>query len=391
MTDPLAVWLGDDRVGELILDRRGFRFHRGRGAAPLTVAVEGDEEPVEPRTAHNGRRKVTDLGPPVTAASSFDVLHFSTVFPGRALPRLIRRIESRGVQVVYDLEDTHWIPTDAGHTTELKHRARLDLAELLESPFATGSSFGVKVNALGTDDGDRDIALLASLLPRHRLHAIILPKVESAATVAAFLRVCEAAGVTFEEVVPLIETTGGVDRVDDLLQGLAKANPRLPVRRIMYGANDHCLDSGRWPFWRQDEREFWETVRRLVGAIEAHGFGYVHTPFAGLQATVDFAVVIQRLTTICENRFTISTLDEAQTTTALRYRDGVPSTPGAPRDASLSDGEALALAHRVVKLFEERRGRDHGFVIDSRDGRFIPPHEYVAALRHIERRTSARP
>ena len=334
---------------------------------------------------------MTDLGPPVTAASSFDVLHFSTVFPGRALPRLIRRIESRGVQVVYDLEDTHWIPTDAGLTTELKHRARLDLAELLESPFATGSSFGVKVNAFGTEDGDRDIALLASLRPRHRLHAIILPKVENAATVAAFLRVCEAAGVIFEEVVPLIETTGGVDRVDDLLQGLATANPRLPVRRIMYGANDHCLDSGRWPFWRQDEREFWETVRRLVGAIEAHGFGYVHTPFAGLQAPVDFETVIQRLTAICQNRFTISTLDEAQTTAALRYRDGVPSTPGAPRDASLSDGEALALAHRVVKLFEERRGRDHGFVIDSRDGRFIPPHEYVAALRHIERRTSARP
>jgi hypothetical protein len=50
----------------------------------------------------------------------------------------------------------------------------------------------------------------------------------------------------------------------------------------------------------------------------------------------------------------------------------------------------LALAHRVVKLFEERRRRDHGFVVDSRDGRFIPPHEYVAARRYLEGRTSAR-
>lgn len=92
---------------------------------------------------------MTDRSTPATTASSFDVLHFSTVFPGRALPRLIRRIESRGVQVVYDLEDTHWIPTDAALTTELKRRARLDLAELLESPFATGPSFGVKVNPFG--------------------------------------------------------------------------------------------------------------------------------------------------------------------------------------------------------------------------------------------------
>ena len=88
---------------------------------------------------------------------------------------------------------------------------------------AFGPSFGVKVNAFGTEDGDRDVALLASLAPRHRPHAIILPKVESAATVEAFLRVCEAAGVTCEEVVPLIETTRGVDLVDDLLDGLAAA------------------------------------------------------------------------------------------------------------------------------------------------------------------------
>ncbi len=334
---------------------------------------------------------MTDRRTPVTAASSFDVLHFSTVFPGRALPRLVRRIESRGVQVVYDLEDTHWIPTDAALTTELKRRARRDLAELLESPFATGPSFGIKVNAFGTEDGDRDIALLASLVPRHRPHAIILPKVESAATVEAFVRACEAAGVTCEEVVPLIETTRGVDLVDDLLHELAAANPRSPVRRIMYGANDHCLDSGRWPFWRQDEREFWEMVQRLAHTIEAHGFGYVHTPFAGLQATADFTVAIERLAAICEDRFTISTLDEAQVIAALRVRDGVLSTPGAPQGATLSDAEALALAQRVVKLFEERRRRDHGFVVDSRDGRFIPPHEYVAARRHIERRTSARP
>jgi citrate lyase beta subunit len=326
----------------------------------------------------------------VAAAPGFDVLHFSTVFPGRALPRLVRRIESRGVQVVYDLEDTHWIPTDAALTTELKRRARRNLAELLESPFASGPSFGVKVNAFGTEEGDHDVALLASLVPRHRPHAIILPKVESAATVEAFLRVCETAGVTCDEVVPLIETTRGVDTLDDLLQGLAAVNSRSPVRRIMFGANDYCLDSGRWPFWRQDEPEFWEMVERLAHTIEAHGFGYVHTPFAGLQASATFTSAIQRLAATCRDRFTISTLDEAQVAAALRARDGVLSTPDAPRDATLSDAEALALAHRVVTLFEERRRRDVGFVVDSRDGRFIPPHEYVAARRHIERRASAR-
>jgi citrate lyase beta subunit len=327
---------------------------------------------------------------PVTAASSFEVLHFSTVFRGRALPRLVRRIESRGVQVVYDLEDTHWIPTDAALTTELKRQARRDLAELLEARNASEPSFGIRVNAFGTEDGERDIALLASLAPRHRPDVIILPKVESAATIEAFLRVCEATGVAYTEVVPLIETTRGVDIVNDILNELA-SNSRSPIRRIMYGAYDHCLNSGRWPFWRQVEPEFWETVRGLARAIEAHGFGYIHTPLTGLRATADFTDGIQRLGAICRSRFTISTLDEAQVTAALGARDGVQFTPGPLRGATLSDAEALALAHRVVKLFEERRRRDYGFVVDSRNGQFISPHEYVAAVRYIERRNGARP
>lgn len=331
-----------------------------------------------------------DRGTQVMTALNFDVIHFSTVFPGRALPRLNRRIESRGAQVIYDLEDTHWIPTDADLTAELRRRARRALTELFDSPFATGS-FSLRVNAFGTEDGDRDLGLLASLAPRHRPSAIILPKVDSAATVQAFLDACEVLDVTCQEVIPLVETTRGIDGLDDLLVGLAAANPPSPVRRVMYGAFDHCLDSERWPFWCQAEPEFWETVEGLVRTIEARGFGYVHTPFGGLQATPGFTATIQRLGEICRDRFTISTLDEAQVNTARRARDGVASAHAAPQEAELSEAEALALAHRVVKQFDERRRREVGFVVDSGTGRFIPPHEYVAARRHIERTTRAHP
>jgi HipA N-terminal domain len=43
MKAPLVVWLGRDRVGELVPDRQGFRFHQDPGAIPLTVAGEGAE------------------------------------------------------------------------------------------------------------------------------------------------------------------------------------------------------------------------------------------------------------------------------------------------------------------------------------------------------------
>ena len=146
--------------------------------APARAALERTSSGCEVKSrSMSDAGTVTASGIAVTGgALDFDVLHFSTVFPGRALPRLNRRIEDRGAQVVYDLEDTHWIPTDAALTRELKRRARRDLAELLGSPMPSASSFGVKVNAFGTEEGERDVELLASLVPIHRLRLIILPK-----------------------------------------------------------------------------------------------------------------------------------------------------------------------------------------------------------------------
>ncbi len=44
MTDPLFVWLGDERAGELIPTGRRFRFERTPGSEPLTISPDGDED-----------------------------------------------------------------------------------------------------------------------------------------------------------------------------------------------------------------------------------------------------------------------------------------------------------------------------------------------------------
>ena len=45
MTEALAVWLGADRVGDLVRDRQTLTFHRRPGTARLTVAQMEDDEP----------------------------------------------------------------------------------------------------------------------------------------------------------------------------------------------------------------------------------------------------------------------------------------------------------------------------------------------------------
>jgi serine/threonine-protein kinase HipA len=45
MSDTLAVWLGADRVGDLVRDRQALTFHRRQGTARLTVAQADGDEP----------------------------------------------------------------------------------------------------------------------------------------------------------------------------------------------------------------------------------------------------------------------------------------------------------------------------------------------------------
>lgn len=57
MTDPLAVWLGAERVGDLARERRGLAFHGRADAARLTIASDGEEldwPPVFTRTWFDG-------------------------------------------------------------------------------------------------------------------------------------------------------------------------------------------------------------------------------------------------------------------------------------------------------------------------------------------------
>ena len=44
MTDRLAVWLGDERVGDLVRDRRAFQYRQYPGASRLSVADQANED-----------------------------------------------------------------------------------------------------------------------------------------------------------------------------------------------------------------------------------------------------------------------------------------------------------------------------------------------------------
>jgi citrate lyase beta subunit len=317
---------------------------------------------------------------------AYGILHFSTVLDGPAFMRLARRIESRGIQVVFDLEDTHWDPDDPLRTRVRKSAARAALLRLAAARKDDGMPpLTVRVNGPTSEEWSEDVALLGELSRAGSLSCVVLPKVERAEAVTALLEESIRESTSLPEVIPLIETGRGVSNLTRILKDL-RMRHEGEVRRVMYGGFDHCLDTGRWPFWEQDTLEFWEFVRGFVSAVEAEGFEYVHTPIDALGDTQLFRQVLGMIGSICQRRFFVTTLVEMQITAALQPSGGTP--PLAPRSAA-GGVDASARARQVVSAFERGRRREHGFAIDPSKGRFISPHEVLAARRFLEARRDA--
>jgi citrate lyase beta subunit len=317
-------------------------------------------------------------------ALPFRILHFSTILPGAAFLRLTHRIEARDVQVVFDLEDTHWDPGDARRTAERKSTARHLLLSLAEARVAAGMPpLSVRVNGLQSPESEADVALLGELARRGPIRAVVLPKVEEPGMVEEFLGRTSVVGASPPEVIPLVETRRAVENLGALLAGLRARREDGRVRRVMYGAFDHCLDVGRWPFWEQDTAGFWEFLEGLVARVEDQRLEYVHTPIDSIADARLFRQLVGRLGEVCRRPYSVSTLTETQVRAVLEP-PAEPEPSLELRHPIADAAEALARARQVVAAYHERRRRGQGFVTDARVERFISPHEVVAAQAYLE-------
>lgn len=170
--------------------------------------------------------------------------------------------------VIIDLED-------AVHVAH-KQAARATLAALdLSGPSARAVRFGVRINSLMGLDGLRDLSVLADWVRARHLQSgaspisfVQLPKVESRFE----LDLCRAALrdlPQMPEVIPIIETPGGVARLDEIAAASdAMMFGRVDMSASMYRANRSWLAYARGAFCVA-------CARYAIPAIDTAGFGNV--------------------------------------------------------------------------------------------------------------------
>jgi citrate lyase subunit beta/citryl-CoA lyase len=183
--------------------------------------------------------------------------------PGNVARRVEKALTLPADAVILDLEDSV-APSD-------KPAARESVAEALKQPRKPRGY--VRVNAPSTPFCFRD--LIETI--HARVDGVVVPKIESAADlhavdwILANLEREQGIAEGTIDLMPIIETAAGVQRVDRIVQ--ARSLRPYPgawrVKRIAFGAGDYANDVGLSP--TLDEAELADARGRLVLASRAAG------------------------------------------------------------------------------------------------------------------------
>jgi len=207
--------------------------------------------------------------------------------PGNQARRVEKALSLDADAVILDLEDSV--------AAADKEAARKPVAEALARP-RRGRAF-VRVNAPSTPFCYGDLVAVIHA----GLDGVVIPKIESAADLHAvdwlMANLERERGLVpgAVELMPIIETAVGVQRVDRILQarGLRPYEARWRVRRLAFGAADYANDLVIAP--DLEENELADARARLVLASRAAGAeGPLDSPWFHLRDPEAFARALER-------------------------------------------------------------------------------------------------
>jgi citrate lyase subunit beta/citryl-CoA lyase len=266
--------------------------------------------------------------------------------PGNVPRRVEKALTLDADAVILDLEDS------VGEADKVATRA--PVAQALGRPRRARAY--VRVNAPSSPFCYRDLVDTV----RPGLDGVVVPKIESAADLHAIDWLL--AGLERErgmaegsiDLMPIIETAAGVQRVDRILQARSLRPYRAAwrVKRVAFGAADYANDLGLAP--TLEEQELAEARARLVLASRAAGMeNPIDSPWFHFKESEAFARALER-----------SRRSGFQGRLCVH-----PDQIAAVNEAYLPSADELAAAERIVSAFRDAEAR--GAAAIQVDGQMI--------------------
>lgn len=313
------------------------------------------------------------------------ILPFVPVTTAAVTARLLRTLHSGNGTPVLDLEDGQWDLDIPSRTPARKAAARENLLALCRLPrrHLPSAPVGLRLNPVSSPEFALDLPVARHVEASLGLRLLFLAKVESPDDLRSARTSLRAAGVCCDDLIPLVESEAGLRQLPGILAEAGTGG----TSSAAYGYYDHSLERGDWPFRPMTEKPFWEVVSGFVHATQAAGMRFIFPPPAWLHATNDLRLTVQRLRQLAGDAVSIFSAGVSQTKVlqALAAESLPPNPlPPPPAPARPNPAEALHQAAEIVALHAANQRGAFSFAADRGLGRFIPPHELLAARRFLE-------
>ncbi|MBI5345841.1 MAG: hypothetical protein HZB76_01680 [Chlamydiae bacterium] len=308
-------------------------------------------------------------------AKNMQIIQFMAIQRAPLLYRLLKQALCQECIIILDLEDT-LRDIDTKKTKSLKAWGRLELIRFAHSypDIFKNKKVGLRVNGLKSGELEHDLKTITEISQIWDLHCIVGPKIESTENIQEYLSCLKNKKVCYKIFIPIVETLKGVNNLSSIAS-------HESIKEVVYGHNDYSLDLRHWPFFEQDEKEFWQIASPFIQKVEEAGIRYIHPPISHLSNEAFFTEVYLRLQTECRFFFSITTINSAQTALFNHLKNApLQIKQSELRSSSYSLQEKIDQALYVKKICS---GKKRNFGIDPRTNTFFSPHKYMAALQFL--------
>jgi citrate lyase beta subunit len=295
----------------------------------------------------------------------------------KATLRIVKRLGENGIKSIIDLEDSVQDPFSEEKTDELKKNARSKFLELINDQKFNEKIFKesifLRINSTDTKYYDNDIeAILEIVKSKFPLSGIFLPKVESYSQIKDLHSLIS----NDIEIVPMIETAKGMNNLKNILEedSLSKL-----FKYIHYGHFDYALDANLWPFPDPNHQKFWDIVLNMCKLVYEYKKIYIHTPFPFMEDKDLFWQASHYL----EDHYPNEELWICTLNSELSLSDNMKDGELSILNPSFSIAKSLEIAESIRDDFLNGRANKRSFSVGS--SRFIPPHQYFAALDFLKK------
>ncbi len=225
-----------------------------------------------------------------------------------------------------------------------------------------------------TEETFRDIDALTGCF----VNTVILPKIESAEEIKRFENLLAAKNISYNEIIPTIESKKGLTNLESIVQ-----TPNPKIKRFGFGHSDYNLSINAFPFFHQNSIEYWKWIKKMYFVLSPRKLSILHSPYLVLDDYSFFKSMLHNIYNIFGDDAAQTTLTNKQTEILNGFKKEDEHTPFGKLikhrlDLKVCENDA----RKIISEFNKNKG-EKTFAVSEGKRLLISPQEYMAAKNYL--------